>query len=239
MTIQKQTKKKRRKKKSNNYFTMVHQDAIVQYVKSSDTKERNKLYVELIQPAFKEMIEKIVFTYKFVSLLPNIDILKQDCLVYLTTILSKFDETKGHKAFSYFSVVTKHWFIREVKEHKKRQRVYPQYDEVSAKTQLEFLSIDNNYIEERQKQEFFYNFMQELKNWEAEDLKPNEERVLKAIQILFEDPDSIEIFNKKAIYVYLREITGLNTKQILSNLNRLRKRYQVFKEQWQQEENNL
>ena len=63
-------------------------------------------------------------------------------------------------------------------------------------------------------------------------MKPNEEKVYKAIRILLENPDDIEIFNKKAIYLYIREMTGLNTKQVVNNLNKLRTRYRTFKADW-------
>ena len=67
-------------------------------------------------------------------------------------------------------------------------------------------------------------------------LKPNEEKVLNAIQTLMENIDQIEIFNKKAIYLYMREITGLNTKQIVSCLNKMRERYRLFKKKWDEGE---
>jgi hypothetical protein len=63
-------------------------------------------------------------------------------------------------------------------------------------------------------------------------MKPNERRVVEAIKILMQDPDGIEIFNKKAIYLYIREITGLNTKQIVTNLQKVRMRYLEFKGDW-------
>ena len=46
------------------------------------------------------------------------------------------------------------------------------------------------------------------------------------------EADYIEIFNKKAVYLYIREITGLNTKQIVNNLNRIRGKYKEFKCDW-------
>ena len=72
-----------------------------------------------------------------------------------------------------------------------------------------------------------------MAKWENLKLKETERRVLEAIKILFNSTDEIEIFNKKAIYLYMREITGLNTKQIVNNLNRIRKRYRVFKDEWE------
>ena len=67
-------------------------------------------------------------------------------------------------------------------------------------------------------------------------IKENEKKVLMAVRILMDSADQIEIFNKKAIYLYLRELTGLNTKQVVNNLNKLRKRYRTFKTKWENSE---
>jgi len=92
------------------YFTAEHEKAIIRYCSSECREEKTHLYVRWIQPAFNEMVDKIVFTYKFTNL-PNIDELREDCKVWLTTILEKYDPNRGSKAFSYFSVITKNWFI--------------------------------------------------------------------------------------------------------------------------------
>ena len=113
-------KSQRRARTKNHYFTKVHEDAIVKYCSSEDHEEKKILYQDYIQPAFNEMVDKIVYTYKFTSL-PNIDELKDECKVWLTTILEKFDPTKGSKAFSYFSVITKNWFIHKVKKDSQRR----------------------------------------------------------------------------------------------------------------------
>jgi hypothetical protein len=63
-------------------------------------------------------------------------------------------------------------------------------------------------------------------------MKENERKVLEAVKILMESCDDIEIFNKKAIYLYLREITGLNTKQVVNNLNKMRVKYRTFRIKW-------
>jgi hypothetical protein len=63
-------------------------------------------------------------------------------------------------------------------------------------------------------------------------MRTNDEKVYKAIIILFENANDIEIFNKKAVYFYLREITGLSTKQVVSSLNKFKVRYRWFKQDW-------
>ena len=118
-----QIKRRRRKRTKNNYFTKVHEDAIIRYCKTTCNKERSALYESLIKPAFDEMVEKIIFTYKF-NILPNIESLRDDCKIWLTTILNKYDPNKCSKAFSYFSVVTKNWFIHKVKQKSKKMAQY-------------------------------------------------------------------------------------------------------------------
>ena len=83
------------------YFTQDHEDAILKYCTSACYQEKEELYIALIQPAFNQMVDKIVYSYKFTSL-PNIDELRMECKVWLTTILDKYDSSRGSKAFSYF-----------------------------------------------------------------------------------------------------------------------------------------
>ena len=224
-----QKKIRRRRKKSKRYFTQVHEDAIVEYAASEDLGIRTQLYKEFIRPVFNEMVDKIVYTYKFNNL-PNVDCLKEECKIWLVTILDKFDPTKGHKAFSYFSVITKNWFIQKTKKNKSKLIREIEFENIH--TVQEKLVVVNQYHNIREKEEFFFLLSQEVIKWKAMNLRANELRVLEAVEILFEERENIEIFNKKAIYLYLREITGMNTKQIVNNLNKIRQRYKVFKCKW-------
>tara|TARA_R110002110_G_scaffold55014_6_gene157368 strand:- start:316 stop:1014 length:699 start_codon:yes stop_codon:yes gene_type:complete len=226
-----QTKKKRRK---NYYFTKEHEEAIIKYIASEDRQVRTELYVSLIQPAFSELVDKITYTYKFTSL-PNIDSLRDECKIWLTTVISKFKPEKGSKAFSYFSVITKNWFIHKVKKNSQKTRREVQYEEVAKEIEQKHLSTENSYYHQRSQKEFWEHLWKEIETWDKATLKPNEKKVLEAIKILLADPDHIEIFNKKAIYLYIREITGLNTKQVVNNLNKLREKYRNFKKKWTEE----
>ena len=232
MTTKKPAKKRRSKAKKNYYFTQVHEDAIIQYTKSNCMRERTQLYVEYIGPAFNEMVDKIVFTYKFTNL-PNCDSLREECKIWLMTILEKYDPSKGSKAFSYFSVITKNWFIHKVKKQQKKNLREVELDNISKSHEEEFLSTTESYISEREEDEFWKMFYEEIQSWDESQMKDNDLKVYKAINILFESKEEIDIFNKKAIYLYLREITGLNTKQIVNSLKKFRKRYSTFKNDWE------
>ena len=220
----------RKKKSGRHYFTKDHENAIIQYVATDDQKLRTQLYIEYIGPAFNEMVDKIVYTYKFTTL-PNVDSLKDECKVWLTTILGKFNHTKGTRAFSYFSVVTKNWFTHKAKKQNIKNKREINYDDMYREVEAVGVS-DTDYIANQEERQFWTILLKEVKNWDKLTLKENEKKVLDAVLLLMENIEQIEIFNKKAIYLYLREITGLNTKQIVSCLNKMRARYRIFREKW-------
>tara|TARA_R100001015_G_C4632794_1_gene196846 strand:+ start:405 stop:1136 length:732 start_codon:yes stop_codon:yes gene_type:complete len=230
-------RRRRRKKTKNQYFTRVHEEAIIRYCASACYKERSTLYEKMIQPAFSEMVDKIIFTYKF-NILPNIDSLREDCKVWLTTILNKYDPNKGSKAFSYFSVVTKNWFIHKVKQNSKKIKKEVSFENLVENGGADILGTTDpseSYVSQRIELEFWNNLLQNLDNWDKDTLKKNEKAVLEAVKILLHNIEDIEIFNKKAVYLYLRELTGLNTKQVVNNLNKLREKYRMFKTKWDKE----
>tara|TARA_Y100000593_G_scaffold21740_2_gene43605 strand:+ start:14316 stop:14933 length:618 start_codon:yes stop_codon:yes gene_type:complete len=200
-------------------------------VATDDIRLRTELYRNYIGPAFDEMVDKIVFTYKFTTL-PNIDSLRDECKIWLITILDKYDVNKGSKAFSYFSVITKNWFIHKVKRKAKQNRQEIEISGLPKELELKHISTSNPYFKDRISKEFWHFLEQEVNSWEHDKMKENERKVLSAVKILMESCDDIEIFNKKAIYLYLREITGLNTKQVVNNLNKMRVKYRTFRIKW-------
>ena len=155
----------------------------------------------------------------------------------LTT--NNFDPEKGSKAFTYFSVVSKNWFIAEVKKTSKKakrethlEEYFLTHSDQSNTPSIQQLVVHNTYIDDRNKYEFFLHLNKEIQSWKKMPLRENEVKTIQAIEILFSEANNIEIFNKKAIYLYMREITGLNTKQIVTNLNKMRAKYKVFRQKW-------
>ena len=218
-------------KKKNHYFTSQTEEAIVAYCATEDLNIRTQLYIDEIQPAFNELVDKIVYTYKFTRL-DNVDTLKSDCKIWLTTILSKFDPTQGTKAFSYFSVVTKNWFTHKAKKQTIKNRREINYDTMIREVDALSLQGAQDILDEQTDRQFWKLLLAEVETWESIKLKENEKKVHEAVLMLMKDIDQIEIFNKKAIYLYLREITGLNTKQIVSCLNKMRIKYKTFRQKW-------
>ena len=168
------------------YFTQDHENAILKYCVSEDRAEKEVLYGDWIQPVFNEMVDKIVFAYKFTSL-PNIDELRMECKVWLTTILDKYDPNRGSKAFSYFSVITKNWFIHKVKVNSKKQKREVSYEnivEMGGSDSLGATQEEPDYSSLREEAEFWNHLLCQVDSWDTGNLKVNEKSVLEAVKVL-------------------------------------------------------
>ena len=105
--------------------------------------------------------------------------------------------------------------------------------------EVEISSVEgSDFLSETEDKEFWFFLMNEVESWQNLNLKGNDEKVLDAVLTIMKNIEEIEIFNKKAVYLYMREITGLNTKQIVGCLNKMRARFRVFKDKWDRGEIN-
>jgi len=233
MAVTSRRPRRRKKGKSNNYFTHDTELAILKFQVEPELDERQRIFKAEIRPAFEKLIENIIYVYKFHTL-GNIEILKNDCMSFLFETIPKFDGTRGCKAFSYYNVITRNWFSQQKKNHTKRSKTNVQFDS----TILSTLEKDANssvvvsYEEGMFRKEFLLILKDELKAWRNKFDKPQERIVLEAIIVLFESPDILPLYNKKGIYMYLREITGMNTKQVVTNLTKFRRKYAHLKERY-------
>ena len=212
--------------KSNYYFAKEQEDAVVDYISTSDVKVRRLLYETTIQPALANVVDKIIYTYKF-NALPNHTQLAEECKVWLPTVIDKFKPKKGYKAFSYFSVITKNWFIQKAKRNTLLMQNEVSYDDKINEIDAAH-SLNNEYDDKREQIEFLQALLVDMDRWSCE-LSEQDKRVLESIKVLFNNIEDVEIFNKKAIYIYMREITNLNSKQITSSIIRIKNKYSNFK----------
>ena len=104
--------KKKRKRKSKIYFgTPRYMMLIVSYNRSDDYTFRHKIYTDKIHPAFLKLAENIINTFKFSYFDYGFRDLQEEVVSNLVLNMHKFDETRGSKAFSYFSIVAKNYLI--------------------------------------------------------------------------------------------------------------------------------
>jgi len=214
-----------------NYFDDRTEQYIVRFQKEPDIQRQKDLYLEGIQPAFAKLVENVINVYRF-SNIDNVDILKNDCISFLFEVLRKFDVSKGHKAFSYFNVIAKNFFIQRVKVSKKKNNSDVELDKVMIGELEKSGNFAHNFEDNLVNAEFTLLLKEEIKKWRVKFEKKQEKLVLEAVILLLCNPDLISLGSKKAIYLYLREITSLNTKQIVKNLTKIRRRYENFKKRY-------
>ena len=217
---------KKRKNKSKIYFgTPVH-NAIVEYNHSEDIEFRHKIYTEEIHPAFLKLAENIINTYKFSYFDYGFRDLQEEVVSNLVINMHKFDETKGSKAFSYFSVVAKNYLILNNNANYKKLKIHDNIDTLYEH------GIDDDKIDISPSVDIFKKTITYFEN-HLEELFPKKQDKDVAISILYlcRNKDNIDNFNKKALYIMIREMTDVKTSKITQISNIFRKIYPKIQEQ--------
>ena len=210
---------KKRRKKSKIYFgTPVH-DAIVRYNHSSSPSERNTIYTEEIHAAFLKLAENIINTFKFTYFDYGFEDIKHEVVAFMVMNMHKYDHTKGSKAFSYFSVVAKNYLILHNNNNYKKLKTHDGMD-----------VLDRHRGKDSHYESDFMTFIDEITEYFDNNmntiLKKNRDlRIGYAIIDLMKQRDDIENFNKKALYILIREMTDVETAHITSVVNVLKKHY--------------
>ena len=225
---------KKRRPKSKNYFTKDTEQAIVRYNNEPNPEIRSKIYRDEIHYAFFKLTENIIHTFKFYyTEVDQIEHLQHEIITFLLSKLHLFNPDNGAKAYSYFGTITKNWLIvYNTKNYKKRVQKAP----------VDELYKDDNYSynigEEKEKDNlsiFLDNYISYVENrFDIFFPKGNDAQVADAILELFRKRENLEIFNKKALYIYIREIMATNglevkTPKITKIANKL---YDLFKENY-------
>jgi DNA-directed RNA polymerase specialized sigma24 family protein len=219
-------------KKGTQYFTQDTEDAIVLYNNTDDSSIRSKIYSDRIHYAFFKLTENIIHTFKFYyTEVDNIEDLQHEIITFLLTKIHLFDPSKGAKAYSYFGTIVKRYLIiNNTKNYKKRVDKAP-VTEIEADDKFSYSISD---VTEPTQNDKLYMFMDEYVEYCTKNIyelfpKENDAKIADAILELFRKRDNIDIFNKKALYIYIREIIDVKTPKITKIADRL---YDIFKEHY-------
>ena len=225
-------KKAKSKKKRNYYFTSDTQDKIVEYQNSDLKRKKDRLYTAHIQPAFEELVHNLVSVYQFKSQIEDINHLKHDCVTFLFETIHKWNPDNGTKAFSYFNVVAKNWLTihsrRHYKHAKRSVHIDSKEDFTSyEKEQLNKIEPDISVVYEKNiDYQLMAPMFKEMTDCIKNKLKDDRDlKCIEAIQQVFDNIEDLDFLNKRAIFVYLREISGLNSTELSSSLSNIRKHY--------------
>jgi len=219
-----------RKKSKANYFTTETKEYIVKYNTSVDKDYRNKIFTDHIYFPFYKLAENIIHTFKFYYTdVDKIEDLKHEIvsMLYEEKIM-KFDPTNGAKAYSYFGTIVKRWLINYNNKNYKKLKQIGSFDDIeesydqdidldspSGKTLSNFMNtwIDSVYI---RIDELF--------------MKDSDIQIADAVLTIFRTRHDLDIFKKKALYIYIREMTDCETPQLTKVITVLK---EDFKENYQ------
>lgn len=216
-------KQKRSPKKPNVYFTKETEDAIIMYNSMEDDIQKNIIYTKKIHPAFYKLAEIMIHRFKFYNFDVGHEDVKHEVVAFLHEKINKYKAENG-KAFSYFSIVAKNYLIAENNKnyyHFKRsqdiQAIDLERNVVNEKIRTDIIEEKKDYID------IFVGVME--KNLPLFFSKQRDIQVADSILYLFKTRDNIENYNKKAIYILVRERTGVNSQYITSVINKIKTIY--------------
>ena len=217
-------------KKRNMYFNMDTQAAIVKYQAEDDLVTRMLIYEKDVLPAFQKLSESLIFTYKFNSPFSNFDELKADCVTFLYESLYKWKEEKGTKAYSYYNVVAKNWLINATRKHKKIRNRQICIDDPHSLTAAQAMMLENHQVAPSPDELLIMKtqrvrILALLEDMRVKLTNENELICLQAIETLFTNIEDLELLNKRAVLVYIREISGLDKKSMSKALSVIRRKY--------------
>ena len=222
---------KKRGRKSKNgatsdkmYFTQDTEDFIIKYNATDNLMEREDLYNNKIKYPFEKLVENIFNTFKFSYFETGPLDVQKETVSHLVSNIHKFEAGKG-KAFSYFSIIAKHYLIAlnnsTYKRRNQHVEIGEEHDEHTVQLQTEDTHHKNAEMRE------FINLM--IRFWENNVgkifTKQRDLDIANAVIELFRSSERIDAFNKKALYLYIREISSCKTQQITKVINKM-KQYQ-------------
>lgn len=215
----KQVREKRR------YFTQETEDAIVKYNSTSDFDEKNAIYEEKIHYAFFKLTQNIIHTFKFYHTeVDELEHLQHEIIIFLLSKIHLFNPQNGAKAYSYFGTIVKRWLILyNEKNYKKKVKKSP----------IEDLQQDENHsytLDSAPSNDKLSVFTDEYINFVSENIfkifpKGNDAQIADAVLELFRKREGIDIFNKKALYIYIHEMVDVKTPKITKIVTVLQKIY--------------
>lgn len=216
-----------KKKNKRMYFDEDVQNAIVEYNSEQDPRIKNKIYADKIAYALDKLCENIINTFKFSYFDAHYADVKQEVLSFLVLNLHKYDHTKGFKAFSYFSIVAKNYLISVNNNNYKKLKSHNEIDSISSIKELSKKSqlLDNN-ISNKSTEDLMTEMIQYFEQTIPKIFK-KERDILIAYSILelLKKRDEIENFNKKSLYILIREMTNVETIYITKVVNIMKKYY--------------
>jgi hypothetical protein len=218
-------KKEKKVSASSMYFTQDTENAIISYNSEENSEKRNYIYNNQIKYSFEKLVENVFNTFKFTYFDNSPIEIQKETVAHLVANINKFQAGKG-KAFSYFSIIAKHYLIFHNNNNYKRFNQNVDISDTPSETAV-CLQVEDKYYKNTEMSEFMKLM---IEYWEKNVgrifTKQKDLNIANAVIELFRNSERIDVFNKKALYLYIREISSCKTQQITKVINKM-KQYQT------------
>jgi len=215
-----------RKRAKANYFTSETEEYIVKYNNSEDSDYRAKIFTDHIYLPFYKLAENIIHTFKFYYTdVEQIEDLKHEIVtVLLEEKIMKFDPTNGAKAYSYFGTIVKRWLINYNNKNYKRLKQMQSFSGIESSYEHDTDDVDTTG--KITLSAFIDAWVDTM--YEQIDLlfeKESELKIADAVLTIFKTRNDLDIFKKKALYIYIREMTDCETPHLTKVISRLKEEF--------------
>jgi len=224
---------KKRKKKSKNYFTQETEDYIIKYNNLDSVEEshlRSKIYEAHIHYPFFKLTQNIIHTFKFYHTeVQELEHLQHEIITFLLSKIHLFDPSRGAKAYSYFGTIVKRWLILYNTKNYTKKINNVGVEELSKEGSSHIYSMGDDVVKSD-----LDKYVSLFVDYTSNNLftlfpKKNDAQIADAILELFRKREDLEVFNKKALYIYIREMVDVKTPKITKIADKL---HEIFKSQY-------
>lgn len=212
------------------YFGPETHQSICEFKSSTCNIERERIYTNDIRPAIETLVENLIRIYSVSSQHNSYTEIKSDCVNFLYENLCKFDESRGTKAFSYFNVVARNWlflYMRKINKHAGKHISLSDMSLLSKKDKNEIakhsvVESPETVMVENERRDEIRGILTRINDRLNDE---NEKACMQAIMSVFEHVEDIDILHKRAILIYIRDLSNLPQSQLSSALGSIRRHY--------------
>ena len=212
-----------RKRKNKRYFTKITEIAINAYNNCDNQHLKNKIYNRFIHYPFDKLSENVIHTYKTYYFDDPYEDVKANVVAFLNEKIDRFDGANG-RAFSYFTVVARNYLFNENNKN---------YERMKSRENIDAIDLNRNITNEvihQQIQEEKSDFIDHYVDYIDEHLydlflKDRDRAIADSINELFRNRIDLYSYNKKALYILIRERTGVDTQYITKVINKMKSIY--------------
>lgn len=223
------TPKKRGRKPNPNkktmYFSEYEEDIFKQYCKSTDETFRNKVFNEVLYPAFTKMVESIIRRYTLFTPGEDFQDTFNDAMSHLISKVNKFNPNKNKKAYSYCGTICKNYVLHKRQKTQDNLQRNISYDTIYNDIHPDMRTTNEPMFGET-------NITQTIMNRSADEiskmiadapkynLNESDIKVGMAVVNILKNWDEIFVsmdskkYNKSQVDSFIKESTLLSTKQI-------------------------